>query len=59
MAIYAFMDVSTVHLTAKDVALLNGADLPFDVMTYEYGWVVSTAKLMPGRVPRKQHRRPM
>lgn len=48
MAIYEFMDVSTGHLTMEDVPLLNGADLPFDVMTYEYGWVVSTAKLMPG-----------
>ncbi|MBB3937336.1 hypothetical protein [Aureimonas phyllosphaerae] len=48
MAIYAFMDISTGHLTAEDVALLDGAELPFDVMRYDYGWVVSTAKLIAG-----------
>jgi hypothetical protein len=46
MAIYNFMDISTGHLTDDDVALLNEEDLPFTVMAYEYGWIVSTADLM-------------
>jgi hypothetical protein len=46
VAIYNFMDISTGHLTDGDVALLNEEDLPFTVMTYEYGWIVSTSLLM-------------
>jgi hypothetical protein len=46
MAIYNFMDISTGHLTDGDVELLNQEDLPFNVMTYEYGWIVSTTSLM-------------
>ncbi|WP_182084304.1 hypothetical protein [Aureimonas sp. ME7] len=48
MAIYEFMDISTGHLTTDDVALLDEGELPFDVMSYDYGWVVSTAKLIAG-----------
>lgn len=46
MAIYNFMDISTGHLTDDDVALLNVEGLPFTVMAFEHGWVVSTASLM-------------
>jgi hypothetical protein len=46
MAILNFMDISTGHLTDGDVALLNEEELPFDVMAYEYGWIVSTTRLM-------------
>ncbi|WP_156385361.1 hypothetical protein, partial [Aureimonas sp. Leaf460] len=46
MAIYNFMDISTGHLTDGDVELLNQEELPFNVMTYEYGWIVSTTSLM-------------
>ena len=46
VAVYNFMDISTGHLTAGDVELLNDETMPFTVMAYEYGWIVSTSSLM-------------
>ncbi|MCQ8782911.1 DUF5983 family protein [Mangrovibrevibacter kandeliae] len=47
MNILPFLDIAAAHLTDGDVELLDsGKDLPIDTMAYEYGWIVSTARLM-------------
>lgn len=46
MAIYNFMDISTGHLTPGDVELLDDETLPFAIVKYEYGWIVSTSEMM-------------
>lgn len=46
MAILKFMDVSSAHLRDSDVALLDSGNLPVDSMSYEYGYIVSTAPLI-------------
>ncbi|WP_188848940.1 hypothetical protein [Aureimonas glaciei] len=40
------MDISSAHLRDSDVPLLEDGDLPFDSMSYDFGYIVSTASLI-------------
>ena len=42
MAVKTFLDLSTAHLTADDVTLLEREDVPVRVLTYPEGFLVST-----------------
>ena len=46
MSLPTFLDLSTAHLTHGDVELIEAEAMPMTCMTYEYGWVVSTAPLI-------------
>jgi hypothetical protein len=46
MTILKFLDISSAHLSDSDIPLLDDADLPFDSMSYAYGYIVSTASLI-------------
>jgi hypothetical protein len=46
MSLRTFLDLSTAHLTYEDVELIEAEAVPMTCMTYEYGWIVSTAPLI-------------
>jgi hypothetical protein len=46
MSVRTFLDLSTAHLTNGDVELIEAEAMPMTCMTYEYGWIVSTASLI-------------
>jgi hypothetical protein len=46
MSLRTFLDLSTAHLTYEDVELIEAGAMPMTCMTYEFGWVVSTAPLI-------------
>jgi hypothetical protein len=46
MSLRTFLDLSTAHLTHEDVELIQAEAVPMTCMTYEYGWIISTAPLI-------------
>ena len=46
MSLRTFLDLSTAHLTYEDVELIEAEAMPMTCMTYEHGWIVSTAPLI-------------
>ena len=46
MTILNFMDISSAHLRDADVPLLDAGGLPISSMSYEFGYIVSTAPLI-------------
>lgn len=46
MSLRTFLDLSAAHLKYEDVELIEAGAMPMTCMTYEFGWVVSTASLI-------------
>ena len=46
MSLRTFLDLSTAHLTYVDVELIEAEAVPMTCMTYDYGWIISTASLI-------------